>query len=148
MTSIHAKSRDNARTPMQWDASENAGFTKGTPWIKVNPNYIEINAEKQINDPDSVFACYKKLIQLRKQYDVIVDGRFELLLPEDKEFFAYMRENPTQKLYVICNFYGNEAACPLDEPLEKMELLYCNYKETQNTNIYRPYEARIYYMAL
>jgi glucan 1,6-alpha-glucosidase len=131
---------------MQWDSSENAGFTKGTPWIKVNPNYTEINAEKQLSEPESVFACYKKLIWMRKHYDVIVDGRFELLLPDDEQFFAYTRENASEKMYFICNFYGNEAVCPLDEPWENMELLYCNYSETETENVYRPYEARIYYM--
>jgi glucan 1,6-alpha-glucosidase len=146
MLSIHTKSRDNARTPMQWDTSENAGFTKAEPWIKVNPNYTEINAEKQLSNPKSVFACYKILIQMRKRYDVIVDGRFELLLPDDEQFFAYTRENASEKMYFICNFYGNEAVCPLDEPWENMELLYCNYSETETENVYRPYEARIYYM--
>lgn len=91
MRSIYAKGRDNARTPMQWDDTENAGFTDGTPWIRVNDNYKEINAKAQINDPDSIFSCYKKLIQLRKEYSVLVDGDFDLLL-EMMKIFSHIRE--------------------------------------------------------
>lgn len=144
MASLYARSRDNARTPMQWDSSSNAGFTEAEPWIKVNPNYKEINAENQIDNADSVFSCYKTLIGLRKKYNVFVDGRFELLLPEDKEFFAYERESQEEKLLVICNFYGKTATFRLDADWDTMELLYCNYK-TDDSNVYRPYEARIYY---
>ncbi len=149
MESIYAKSRDNARTPMQWEDAANAGFTEGKPWMKVNPNYREINAKSQVGDPDSVFSCYQALIQMRKQYSVFVDGKFQLLLPEDERFFAYTRENQDGKLYVICNFYGEPAECSLDEDWGKMELLYCNYgKENGNGGnsaiAYQPYEARIY----
>ena len=144
MASLYARSRDNARAPMQWDSSSNAGFTEAEPWIKVNPNYKQINAENQIDDADSVFSCYKILIGLRKKYNVFVDGRFELLLPEDKEFFAYERESQEEKLLVICNFYGKTATFRLDADWDTMELLYCNSK-TDDSNVYRPYEARIYY---
>ncbi|MCI8564583.1 MAG: alpha-glucosidase [Lachnospiraceae bacterium] len=144
MASLYARSRDNARTPMQWDCSSNAGFTEAEPWIKVNPNYKEINAENQIDDADSVFSCYKTLIGLRKKYVVFVDGRFELLLPEDKEFFAYERESQEEKLLVICNFYGKTATFRLDVDWDTMELLYSNYK-MDGSNVYQPYEARIYY---
>ena len=144
MASLYARSRDNARTPMQWDCSSNAGFTEAEPWIKVNPNYKEINAENQIDNADSVFSCYKTLIGLRKKYDVFVDGHFELLLPEDKEFFAYERESQEEKLLVICNFYGKTAAFRLDVDWDTMELLYSNYK-MDGSNVYQPYEARIYY---
>lgn len=146
MDSIYAKSRDNARTPMQWDSTKNAGFTQGEPWLKVNPNYVEINAKQQIEDPDSVFRCYKTLIHLRKRYDVFADGKFELLLRDDERFFAYTRENQKEKLYVICNFYGETADCSLKEPWEQMELLYRNYKMPGNASLYQPYEARIYYI--
>ena len=145
MTSIYVKSRDNARTPMQWDASAHAGFTTGTPWIKVNPNYDEINAQSQLQDPNSIFACYKTLIQFRKQYDVIVDGKFELLLPEDETFFAYSRKNENETLYVVANFYDKTAECPLEQELEGMELLYSNYEKSEDAKSYRPYEARMYY---
>lgn len=146
MNSIYAKGRDNARTPMQWDTSSNAGFSTGTPWIKVNPNYTEINAKDELGDPDSVFMCYKTLIRLRKEYPVFVDGHFDLILPEDDTFFAYARENESEKMYVICNFYGREAVFTPEEDQKSMELLYCNYKEGGAPERYRPYEARIYYM--
>lgn len=147
MDSIHAKSRDNARTPMQWDSSANAGFTQGKPWIKVNPSYKEINAADQIENPDSVFMCYKTLIALRKKYEIFVDGHFELLLPDDNTFFAYTRQNQSEKLYVICNFYSETAVCEIDEDWQNMELLYGNYKEINKDkiNVYKPYEARVYY---
>ena len=144
MRSIHAKSRDNARTPMQWDASDNAGFTTGTPWLKVNPNYIEINAKDNLEDPDSVFACYQKLIALRKSYPVFVDGHFRLLLEEDENFFAYMREDENSELLVVVNFFDQQVNLPLELDLQDYTILYQNYKDTSG-NLYRPYEARIYY---
>lgn len=91
LASLYAKSRDNARTPMQWDDSFNAGFTTGTPWLDVNPNYKEINAKSQMNDPDSIFSYYKKLIALRKEYPVFVEGDFELVYPENNQLFSYTR---------------------------------------------------------
>ena len=145
MASIYARGRDNARTPMQWDDSVNAGFTSGTPWIKVNPNYTEINAEDERRDPDSVFTCYKTLVRLRKEYPVFVDGHFELLVPEDEDFFAYTRENDNEKLCVICNFYGEKAKFKADGERKGMELLYGNYKTDGENDLYQPYEARIYY---
>ena len=150
MKSIYAKGRDNARTPMQWDDSEHAGFTKGIPWIKVNPNYIEINAASQMKDPDSIFNFYKKLVQLRKDYDVLVDGRYELLLSKDPDIFAYTRENEDQKLLVICNFFERTPELTLQEELQGMELLLCNYDcnrdscESLEKITLRPYEARMY----
>ncbi len=144
MRSIHAKGRDNGRTPMQWDDTQNAGFTTGTPWIKVNPNYMEINAKNQVNDPDSIFFCYKRLIQLRKEYPVFVDGRYRLLLEEDENIFAYERQNADQKLVVICNFYGKTLEMPLQETCKDMRLLIGNYGDMTEKEIFRPYEARIY----
>ena len=144
MRSIYAKSRDNARTPMQWDATEYAGFTNGTPWLKVNPNYVEINAKDNLEDPDSVFACYQKLIAFRKHYPVFVDGHFNLLLEEDEHFFAYMREDENSEMLVIANFFDQEVNFPLDLNLENYTILYQNYKKDTG-NLYRPYEARIYY---
>ena len=146
MESIYAKGRDNARTPMQWDQSANAGFSMGRPWIQVNPNYMEINANEELNDPESVFMCYKTLIALRKKYPVFVDGHFELLCSEDETFFAYTRENEQEKMYVICNFYGNKAVFPEERDWEHMELLYSNYKTEIDSSYYQPYEARIYYV--
>lgn len=108
MKSIYAKSRDNARTPMQWDDTVNAGFTTGTPWIKVNPNYKTINAQSQLKDENSIYNYYKKLIAFRKIYPVFCDGDFEMLLEENEQLFAYKRTGKTGKLYVFCNFFGKE----------------------------------------
>ena len=144
MCSIYAKGRDNARTPMQWDDTENAGFTNGTPWIKINSNYKEINAKNQVDDPDSIFNCYKKLIQLRKQYSVLVDGSFTLLLEEDENIFAYQRKNSKQTLLVICNFFDKTIEMPLEEMCQGKKLLLGNYKEIKDLSILRPYEARMY----
>lgn len=96
-------SRDNARTPMQWDDSANAGFTTGTPWIKVNSNYPKVNAKQEISDPDSVFSYYKKLIRLRHENEIIVYGDYKLLAPEDEALFIYTRMLGTQRLMVLCN---------------------------------------------
>ena len=106
MESIYAKSRDNARTPMQWDNGTHAGFTDGTPWMKVNPNYKEINAAAQVGVPGSVFAYYQRLVALRKEYPVLTDGRFLMLMEKDEQVFAYVRENEQCRLLVICNFFG------------------------------------------
>lgn len=146
MASIYAKSRDNARTPMQWNDGENAGFTEGKPWMKVNPNYKEINAESQVKDEDSVFSCYRKLIRLRKEYPVFVDGCFELLLEKDENVFAYTRTNQDSQLLVICNFYDQTLEYPLEQPDSSMRLLIGNYKDADQTRMLRPYEARMYFV--
>ena len=98
MKCLMLRSRDNARTPMQWDDSKQAGFTEGEPWIKVNPNYKKINAAQQLEDPDSVFHYYQKLIRLRKEKDIIVYGEFEPLYREDEQIFAYTRKQDQEKL--------------------------------------------------
>ena len=139
MKCLMLRSRDNARTPMQWSDSPNAGFTVGTPWIKVNPNYKEINAESQISDKSSVFHYYKKLIQLRKEYDIIIDGHYNLLLPEDERIFAYERILGGQKLLVICNFTQEEAECTLAN-INEGTVLISNY-ENHKPHMMQPYEA-------
>lgn len=144
MRSIHAKSRDNARTPMQWDAGENAGFTTGKPWIKINPNYREINAASQTADELSVFNCYRKLIRLRKEYSVFVDGEFRMLCKEDEAVFAYTRENADFRLLVVCNFYGRTVPNPLQDMGASMELLLGNYQDREGSGFLRPYEAGMY----
>lgn len=144
MKSIYAKGRDNARTPMQWDDSANAGFTTGTPWIKVNDNYDKINAKSQVDDPDSIFSCYKKLVQLRKDYPVFVDGKFTLLLEDDENIFAYSRKNEEKTMLVVCNFFDKEIPMPLAKECEGMEVLIANYKDTSDMSVLRPYEARMY----
>ncbi len=140
MKSIYAKSRDNARTPMQWSSRENAGFTAGTPWIEINPNYSEINAEAQRQDPDSVFSWYRTLVHLRKEYPVFVDGAFELLMEEDEQVFAYVRENDGSRMLVCANFTGTPAACPLLDEWKDGEMLVHNYKDEVETEL-KPYEA-------
>ena len=144
MDSIHAKSRDNARTPMQWNDEENAGFTKGKPWIKVNPNYKEINAMQQVEDEDSIFNCYKELIRLRRNYPVFVEGDFRMMFAEDENIFAYIREDKDTQLLVVCNFFGETVNCPLEDSVKDMKLLISNYKEFAQMTILRPYEARMY----
>ena len=143
MRSIHARSRDNARTPMQWSAEENAGFTTGTPWVPVNPNYREINAEAAMADPDSVFHYYQKLIRLRKTHNVFRDGNFELLLPEDKKIFAYTRDTEKQHLLVVCNFTEESLYLDAPERFRSARMLISNYKEEAEE--LRPYEAVMLY---
>lgn len=145
MRSIHAKSRDNARTPMQWSDGANAGFTDSTPWIKVNPNYREIHAKGQVGDENSIFECYRKLIHFRKEYPVFVDGEFQMLLEDDEQIFAYTRTNKDERLLVVCNFFGNTADCRLEEPDASMRLLISNYEDAPSIRTLRPYEARMYY---
>lgn len=144
MRSIYAKGRDNARTPMQWDDSENAGFTTGTPWLRVNDNYKQINAKSQVDDPDSIFNCYRKLIQLRKQYPVFVDGKFTLFLEDDENIFAYERKDEDKTMIVVCNFFDKTVNMPLSDTCNDMEILITNYDSADNLAILRPYEARIY----
>ncbi len=144
MRSIHARSRDNARTPMQWSDGDNAGFTEGEPWIKVNPNYRQINAGRQVGDEDSVFSCYRNLIRFRREYPVFARGDFQMLLPEDESIFAYTREDEDSRLLVVCNFSGRTVHCPLEEPDDSMRLLIGNYREKGPISTLRPYEARMY----
>ena len=139
-------SRDNARTPMQWDDSANAGFTTGTPWIKVNSNYPKVNAKQEISDPDSVFSYYKKLIRLRHENEIIVYGDYKLLAPEDEALFIYTRMLGTQRLMVLCNFTEKEVPIPA-EVTEQIpadaQLLIGNYPE-QKEKMLQAYEARVY----
>lgn len=150
MKSIYAKGRDNARTPMQWDDSYQAGFSTGTPWIKVNPNYTFINAKEQLNRENSVFQYYKTLVKLRKQLDVICFGDYRLLLPEHEKIFAYMRSYKEEKLLVVCNFTEDvvsgdwyQEINPLIEDFQ-FELKIANYSKDMQPEILRPYEARVY----
>ena len=134
-------SRDNARTPMQWNDSRNAGFTTGTPWINVNPNYPKINAQAAVADPDSVFHYYQELIRLRHTLPVIVYGKFEGLLEDSETIYAYRRLLDGQVLTVACNFTDQEQACDLCEDPAARELI-SNYK-THKTGTLQPYEARV-----
>lgn len=126
---MHQKSRDHARTPMQWDDSENAGFTTGTPWLRVNPNYKEINVKEALADEDSVFYYYQKLIQLRKQNDIIVHGVYELLEAEHPDLYVYTRTLGEEKLLVVCNFSDHEVKYNVPEEFKGAECLITNIKE-------------------
>ena len=140
---IAHKSRDNARTPMQWDASENAGFTTGTPWIAVNPNYKKINVADQLKREDSVFHYYQNLIRLRKENEIIVYGNYELLLPEDENIFAYTRTLDNQKLLVVCNFSKSEQKFDFSG-YENAKVLISNYnRDAREDGILKPYEATV-----
>lgn len=143
---IKAVGRDNARTPMQWDASDNGGFTSGTPWLQVNKNYKTINADAQVNDPDSVFAYYKKLIALRHTNEVMVNGVYDVLIPDHPQIYAYTRTLGDKQLLVLCNDSDTNAAIPA-EIQEKIHaaknILIQNYKDTDESTL-RPYEAVVY----
>lgn len=137
------KSRDNARTPVQWDDTPQAGFTTGTPWIAVNPNYKEINAKAETADPDSVFHYYKKLIALRKENPVIVYGKYELLLEDSQELFVYTRTLDNEKLLTVCSFCDHETTFTIPEEFVGAQCLISNIE-----NVYdkpemtlKPYEA-------
>lgn len=144
MESIWARGRDNARTPMQWTSGKNAGFTDGTPWLPVNPNYQQINAEEELGTPDSVFHYYQKLIALRKSYSILKDGQFELLLPDSREIFAYTREKDFRHLLVICNFTDECHSFDVPESFADARVLLSNYSDPINGQL-RPYEAKMLY---
>ena len=139
MESIWKRGRDNARTPMQWTAGENAGFTTGKPWLAINPNHDTINVEAALADPDSVFYYYQKLIQIRKSCDVIRDGSFTLLCPEDENIFAYTRDTADSHLLVVCNFSDREQAFTVPEAYQNAQVLLSNYPD--RAPALRPYEA-------
>ena len=143
MNSIWARGRDNARTPMQWTAGENAGFTTGTPWLPVNKNHVQINAQSALADPDSVFRYYQKLIRLRKSMEIFRDGSFTLLEPENEAVFAYIRETEEAKLLVVCNFTKENQAFCVPEHFRGSQVLISNYRDKDT--ILRPYEAYILY---
>ncbi|MCI9597970.1 MAG: alpha-glucosidase [Firmicutes bacterium] len=140
-------SRDNARTPMQWDDTEQAGFTTGTPWMPVNPNYREINAKAALEDPDSVFYYYQKLISLRKEYPVIVHGTYQLLLADSEELFVYERAFGAEKLLVACSFVDKETEFQVPEEFAEGKRLISNYKEPGRDGKLRPYEAFVIYVS-
>ena len=138
---IAHKSRDNARTPMPWDDSENAGFTTGTPWLALNPNYKKINVADQLRREDSVFHYYQKLIRLRKENEIIVYGKYELLLPEDENIFAYTRTLGNKKLITVCNFSKTEQKFDFTG-YENAKVLISNYGgDIRDGGILKPYEA-------
>ncbi|OFC74286.1 glucohydrolase [Bacillus cereus] len=149
MESIYIKGRDNARTPMQWNDQNHAGFTKGEPWITVNPNYKEINVKQAIQDEGSIFYYYKKLIELRKNNEIVVYGSYDLILDNDPSIFAYVRTYGDEKLLVIANFTADESVfeMPKDISYSESELFIHNYDVEIGSidNIpLRPYEAIVF----
>ncbi|CAH2212497.1 alpha,alpha-phosphotrehalase [Tepidibacter aestuarii] len=150
---LQAKSRDNARTPMQWDESENGGFTMGDPWLKPGQTHKHINAKSALDDKNSIFYHYKNLIKLRKEYEVISNGTFRPILEDDKSIFAYIREYEGDKLLVVNNFYPKEAVFELPQNMDldnsKAKILISNYSdsstEIQKINL-RAYESIVYYI--
>ncbi|MDP4084493.1 MAG: alpha-glucosidase [Bacillota bacterium] len=135
-------SRDNSRTPMHWNDGRCAGFTTGKPWININPNYQNINIEKALQDNDSIFYFYKKLITLRKNHLVFIYGDFQPILEEKDELYAYLRTYQNETLLFIGNF--SERKLPVEYNLSGADLLISNYKGIEELNILRPYEARLY----
>lgn len=146
---LRVHSRDNSRTPMQWDSSEGGGFSEAEPWISMNPNHKTINAASQVDDPDSIFAHYRKLIALRKQYDVIANGDFAPLDMAHPSVLAYTRRTDREDLVVINNFYRKEVdwTCPVD--LDGFTCLLSNYADSRvETKLHlRPYESLVLYRA-
>lgn len=144
------KSRDNSRTPMQWDHSEHAGFSKAMPWIGVADNFTEINAAYAVDDPNSVFHYYRKLIELRKKVDVVTEGDFIDLLPDHPQLFCYQRKSPTQTLISVNNYYGSAVECLLPDSVDSTKGIYllsnydaCLQKTPCNRMQLQPYECRI-----
>ncbi len=150
MAAIRRMSRDNARTPMQWDARVNAGFSTGTPWIRVNPNYERINVARDLNDPGSILHYYRKLIRLRKENPAIVHGDYRPLLEDDERIFAYLRTLGGDRFLVILNFFRDPAMFALPDEIAcgSKEVLIANYEPRSQDDLarleLRPYEARVY----
>ena len=146
---LWAVSRDNARTPMQWNNEEYAGFSKAKPWIKVNQNYKEINIENQLNDDKSILNFYKKMIKIRKENKGLIYGKYKLILEEDKNIYSYIREVDNQKFIIITNLTDKNTQFIYDDEILKYEnLLISNYDISYHTDINKinlnPYEARLY----
>lgn len=148
MSLIWASSRDNSRTPMQWSNDKNAGFTNGTPWMKVNPNFTEINVEKQEQDEKSVLNFYKKMISLRKENEIFTYGTYDLILEDHKQIYAYTRTLGEEKVVVITNLSKDAADFDSTLTLNANELLLANEEIAAHEDVtsftLKPYEARVY----
>ncbi|MFJ5762250.1 alpha,alpha-phosphotrehalase [Neobacillus sp. NPDC093182] len=150
---LKQKSRDNSRTPVQWNSSEHAGFTTGTPWIHTAANYKEINAENAMKDSDSVFYHYQELIRLRKEYDVITNGDYELISEDHNSVFAFVRKTEDEMLLVMNNFYGKDTTFTLPVKLDidglSNGVLLSNYEDSAQLAKeiqLRPYESIVYHL--
>ncbi|MBO5867479.1 MAG: alpha-glucosidase C-terminal domain-containing protein, partial [Oscillospiraceae bacterium] len=143
---------DNARTPYQWDGSENAGFTTGTPWLKLNPQYTEINLEADRKSADSIFAFYQTLIRMRKEQPAIVDGDLRFLLDEHQQILMYLRCCEKQTMLVVTNYSGEEAVWEMPEELKgkRWNRILTNVPENapavDTGRVLQPWEAEIYVM--
>lgn len=150
---LQAKSRDNSRTPVQWNNSANGGFTTGTPWISVCSNYMNINADNALKDENSIYYHYKQLIKLRKEQDIIAYGDYKPLLENHKKVYAYMRSYKNEKLIVINNFYGENTYIDLSDEFNfkeyKSKILTSNYRDSSekfSKISLRPYESIVYHL--
>ena len=146
---VHVNGRDNARTPMQWNAGPHGGFTTGTPWLEVNPNYTSINVEEAQKDPGSILNYYKKLLALRKTQPIMAYGQYQLILPEDEQIYAYTKTLEDERWLVILNFSSQQAVFekPQEVEVNSKELIIANYpveEEDLNRLVLKPYEARVY----
>ena len=139
---LQEKSRDNARTPMQWDDSVNGGFSDVEPWLQPNENYHEINVKNSLQDEDSIFKYYQKLIKLRKEYKIISEGKYFPLLEEHPQIFAYKRILDDQELIVLNNFYDQEIM--LDLNLNGYQILINNYNDSCKSCL-KPYQSIVLY---
>ncbi|WP_027631732.1 glycoside hydrolase family 13 protein [Clostridium hydrogeniformans] len=149
MEALWKVSRDNARTPMQWSSSENAGFSSGTPWIKINPNYKDINVEAEAKDENSIFNFYKKMIDIKKNNQCLIYGKYELILEEDKNIYAYTRTLEDEKFIIICNLTNEEVEYSYENlDLNHKKLLLSNYQvkshEILTSFKLKPWESRLY----
>ena len=144
LRAINIKGRDNARTPVQWDNTENAGFTSGSPWLPINPNYKEINVKNALQDKNSIFYTYKKLIQIRKENPIVVWGNYELLLPNHPFVYSYTREYKDEKWLVVANINDAAEKISIDVDTAPEKIIINNYSRTKvklNNIILKPYEA-------
>ena len=143
---VNRKTRDNARTPMQWNKEQNAGFSSGNPWIEVNPNYLEINVKKDLQDSNSIYRFYQKLLKFTNNNQVLLDGNYDLITPEDSAIFAYTRSSDKDKVAVICSFVPYKVKYELPEDfVNKNKVILSNYDDREdmasNTIYLRPYEG-------
>jgi alpha amylase catalytic region len=149
MNYIYASSRDNVRTPMQWNAQPEAGFTTGTPWLGVNPNYADINVVESLKDPNSIYHFYKEMIALRRDNEALIYGSYELVLPLHKQVYAYKRQGESETYLIVVNVFNDSAEVDLT-PFDLKELVLTNYEVPNSLEKdiqLRPYEARLYRLA-
>jgi oligo-1,6-glucosidase len=144
LESVKNTSRDNSRTPFQWDSTAHAGFTTGTPWIKVNPDYLTVNAAAQEKDPNSILNYFRRVVQLRRENPVLVYGRYSLLDRDNPDVYAYTREDSGKKMLILLNFRAHPAMANAGPDLKNARLLLDNYSDPTAGDSLRPYEARVY----